>query len=299
MSHKETDLTLVQPSPQKKEKGITDSKTESVDLTHLAGLSNKIWRGTSKQAKSNTNKVLNTGYKTLNEQLHSKGWPVSATTELGLSQPGIGELRLLLPALRQLQEASLCSTNPHNIIWVAPPFLPYAPELIKEHLDIAKLTVVQTKTMQDTLWATEQALLSESCAAVFTWTGSYNLSTRELRRLQLAAEKAKCWHVLLRHSDCMKQASTSGLRLHLQANLHGTMDVHILKQPNGWGGQRCTLSLYPHYEKWQRLPVHLLPHHNKAHTRILPERIETLNNQNHEQASVTVLSPLSVLKTVH
>lgn len=208
----------------------------------------------------------------------------------------------MLPALRELQEVSLLNADQaHNIIWIAPPFLPYAPELIKEQLDITKLTVVQTKTMQDTLWATEQALLSGSCAAVFAWTGTYNLTTRDLRRLQLAAEKTHCWHVLFRHSDCMKQASTSGLRLHLQSNSHGTLDVHILKQANGWGGQRCTLSLHPHYELWQRLPSHLLPHRNTARRPILPERIETLNSQSqgHEQASVTVISPISALQTVH
>jgi len=279
-----------------------EQKSTKANLKNLAGLSDKIWRGTSKRPTTANAKVLSSGHRVLDEQLHSQGWPVSVTTELGLSQDGIGELRLLLPALRQLLETPVSRTNQaHNIVWIAPPFLPYAPELIKEQIDIKKLTVVQTNTIKDTLWATEQALLSESCAAVFAWTGSYNLSTRELRRLQLAAEKTSCWHVLFRHSDCLKQSSTSGLRLHLQTNSYGTLDVHILKQPNGWGGQRCTLSLHPHYENWQRLAVHLLPHSNKTQSRVLPERIETLNSHSrgHQQASVTMISPISNLQTVH
>ncbi|NND01116.1 MAG: hypothetical protein HKN85_13125 [Gammaproteobacteria bacterium] len=159
--------------------------------------------------------------------------------------------------------------------------------------------------MQDTLWAAEQALLAECCTAVFTWTGNHNLSTRDLRRLQLAAEKNHTWNVLFRHSDCLKQSSAAGLRLHLQSNTYSQLDIHILKQPQGWGGQRCKLSLQPHYENWQRLPAHLLPHHNRApafndaKTMARPEQLNDSSNTDHRQATVTVLTSLATLQTVH
>ena len=274
----------------------TESESDQFLELHADSLAGKVWKGThSRETQaSKAAKILGTGYSGLDEQLHDGGWPLATTTELGLSQAGIGELRLLTPALRELQ-----SSLQKNIVWIAPPFLPFAPALAREQVDVNQLTIVQTNSMQDTLWAAEQALLAECCAAVFTWTGNYNLSTRELRRLQLAAEKTNTWNVLFRHSDRLKQASTSGLRLHLQSNTYSQLDLHILKQPQGWGGQRCSLSLQPHYENWQRLPAHLLPHHNQAQAPVLAEQLNDSSNADHRQASVTVLTSLAALRTVH
>lgn len=259
---------------------------------HSHSLAGKIWRGSQRSKHPHK---LDTGHQALNDLLHTGGWPVDNITELGLTSPGVGELRLLIPALRELMKRKHAS---QNIIWIAPPFLPFAPGLIKEQIDVSKLTVVQTNNIQDTLWATEQALLAECCAAVLSWTGTYNLSTHQLRRLQLAAEQGNTWNVLLRHSDCLKQSSTAGLRIHLEANGHSKLDLHVIKQPQGWGGQRCTLSLHPHYENWQRLAVHLLPHQNQTQSPILPEQIQTLAGSDHKQASVTVLSSVSAVRTV-
>jgi len=280
----------------RKQSGKQKKDTEKLEhlLSKASPVTEKVWRGSVKYKNQLSPQILSSGHKTLDSKLHSGGWPLSITTELGLSQPGIGELRLLVPALRELQEMAYQK----QIIWIAPPFLPYAPGLIKEKIDIDRLTIVQTNTIQDTLWATEQALLSKSCAAVFCWVGTSDLDTRQLRRLQLAAEKTESWHVLFRHSDYLKQSSICGLRIHLQANSYGKLDLHIIKQPNGWGGQRCTVSLHPHYENWQRLPVNLLPNNNKMRTRVLSEKIDTLSDC-HTQASVTVISPLSTLQTVH
>lgn len=272
-----------------------DQQIDQLLEQYSDSLAGKVWRAGAqhKQAKA---KVLDTGHPQLNEQLHQGGWPLATTTELGLSQAGIGELRLLTPALRELMRGE---HTQQNILCIAPPLLPFAPALIKEGIDINKLIVVQTNSMQDTLWATEQALLAGCCAAVLSWTGSYNLSPRELRRLQLAAGQSNTWNVLLRHSDCLKQASASGLRLHLKSNTYSKLDIHILKQPQGWGGQHCSLSLHPHYENWQRLPVSLLPHHNQAQTPAIAEQLNSLSNSDHCQASVTLLTAVSALQTVH
>lgn len=288
MKHDDLNSTVAKKNELKRtalEKALKDNQS----------LSNKIWLGAKKSPPHKALASLDSGYDVLNEQLHSNGWPLSTTTELGFSEHGIGELRLLIPALRELQK----NTQQQNIIWIAPPFLPYAPSLLKEEIDTDKLTIVQTNTVQDTLWAAEQALIAECCAAVFCWTGTYNLNNHQLRRLQLASEKTHSWNILFRHSDCLKQASASGLRIHLKSNSHSKLDLHILKQPNGWGGQHCSLSLHPHYENWQRLPAHLLPQHNQVKARALPEQLKTLNGSDHQQATVTVLTAMSALKNVH
>jgi len=218
-----------------------------------------LWLGSQfgLRSRRQTN-ALDTGYPKLNQLLHGQGWPLHTSNEFGLSDFGIGELRLLLPGLRQL-----CKQHSQaNILWIAPPFLPFAPALIKEQINVGKLSVVQTNSIDETLWATEQALLADCCAAVFSWTGKHNLSMRQLRRLQLATQKTKAWNVIFRHSDCLQQVSPSGLRLQLQSNACSQLEAHITKQPYGWAGQRCTLSMPPHYESWQRLPAHLWTHHN-------------------------------------
>jgi protein ImuA len=277
----------------------TENKTLEKILQQHDSLRNKVWSGLHPQGsgKKSQQKTLATGYSKLDEALQNGGWPLTTTTELCFSQPGIGELRLLMPALAELQK----STLQKSIVWLAPPFLPFAPALAREKIDAAQLTIVQTNSMQDTLWAAEQLLLAECCAAVFTWTGNYNLSVRELRRLQLAAEKSNTWNVLFRHSDCLKQPSVSGLRLHLKSNSYSQLDVHILKQSQSWGGQHCTLSLRPHYENWQRLPAHLLPQKNsdRQYAAFQSESINDLSSTDHKQASVTVLASFGSIRLVH
>lgn len=288
-----------------------DQEIEKLLDQYSNSLAGKIWRGSqNRSSKRRQQAAISTGHKALNEALHNGGWPLATTTEIGLTEPGIGELRLLMPSIRKILNDDLkqgfndkTSSNKlprkgRNIIWIAPPLLPFAPALIKEKIDVSRLTIVQTHNAQDTLWAAEQALLSESCAAVFCWTGTHKLSTHQMRRLQLAAEQSASWHLLFRHSDCLKQSSTASLRIHLKANSHSKLDVHVLKQPQGWGGQRCTLSLQPYYENWQRLPVELLPHHKHPQTPVLPEQLQTLSNSEQNQATVTVLSSVSAMRVV-
>ena len=59
----------------------------------------------------------------LDGQLPGGGWPDSGLVELLPNESGIGELRLLMPALAKL------SREARWIAWIAPPYLPYAPAL--------------------------------------------------------------------------------------------------------------------------------------------------------------------------
>jgi len=98
------------------------------------------------------------------------------------------------------------------------------------------------------------------------WTGQHALNQKQSRRLQLMAEKSNTWLVQFRHNTCLQQASAARLRLELSANQQGTLSVQVHKQPEAYGGQQCAVSLAPHYEQWQRIPVALLPEHNRLLT---------------------------------
>ncbi len=78
-----------------------------------------IWRGN--QLAQTGEDVLPTGFAELDELLPGGGWPRGALTEILAEREGIGELRLLLPALARVSEQSRWQA------WVAPPHLPYAP----------------------------------------------------------------------------------------------------------------------------------------------------------------------------
>lgn len=282
-------------------------KTEELDkLIALYGdsLEGKVWRGShSKGDSRNKRQSIDTGYKSINKQLYSQGWPLGTTTEFGIQQYGIGELRLLMPAFRKIQK----SGQQKHIILIAPPYLPFAPALAKEGVNLSFLTVIQTRTLKDSLWAAEQSLLANCCAAVVCWTGAQKINNHDLRRLQLVSEKTQTWNVLFRHSRCLEESSASGLRIQLNCDSYGKLELSILKQPQSWGGQKCTVSLEPHYENWQRLPVNLLPVHTPVHSeskKLKPHslRVKEDRNVSHPRAwhsTVTIITPLSALRTVH
>jgi hypothetical protein len=105
-----------------------------------------IWRGDDCAPEPAS---VATGFAALDAALPGGGWPRGALTELLLEREGIGELRLTLPALAQLQAEG------RSIVWVAPPYRPYAPALVAAGLDPARLIVVRGCTKSDALWAYE------------------------------------------------------------------------------------------------------------------------------------------------
>src|SRR6267378_3576843 len=120
-----------------------------------------IWRGDSLNRAGAP--VISSGFPALDAGLAGGGWPAGALTEILPAHEGIGELRLLGPALAGLSRRGL------RLVWIAPPHLPYAPALAAAGIDIANLVVVRAASPKETLWATEQALVSNACGAVLAW----------------------------------------------------------------------------------------------------------------------------------
>ncbi len=188
-----------------------------------------LWQA-SANIKKNTG--IPTGHPQLDRQLHSGGWPTGAITELLTDKQGIGELRLLIPALTQL------SQRQQWVAFIAPPYIPYAPALAERGVNVSHILLVHPKNQKDQLWATEQALRSNTCCAVFTWLPQEKINTTDLRRLQLAAQHGNCLGVLYRPTSVAQHASPSALRIRLSQERHPVFsDSHlrltILKQRGG------------------------------------------------------------------
>lgn len=178
-----------------------------------------IWRG--KELSRVASASVPTGFAALDAELPGGGWPTAALTEILPRHAGIGELRILGAALAAL------SAQKRALIWIAPPHLPYAPALAAAGIDLARVIIVTTRSPRETLWATEQALRSNTCGAVLAWPGTVKYP--ELRRLQLAAESNPVLAVLFRPPQTCAETSCAALRLDLQTS-YGQLAVRILKR---------------------------------------------------------------------
>ncbi len=189
----------------------------------------RVWRGSN---HATTRPGLASGYPKLDRRLPGGGWPQEALTEILVGHYGIGELRLLMPALARLsnEEVAQAGAEPGWIAWVAPPFEPYAPALQQCGIDLSRMLIVRPKNDGDLLWSAEQALTSGTCAAVLLWADI--LDDQASRRLQLAAEKGHSWAIVFRPLSARHQPSAAALRLELQSTFDGT-HVHILKSRGG------------------------------------------------------------------
>jgi cell division inhibitor SulA/protein ImuA len=176
-----------------------------------------IWRGDSLNRVGAS--VVSSGFPELDAGLPGGGWPAGALTEILPAHEGIGELRLLGPALASRRGAQLA--------WIAPPYLPYAPALAAAGIDITSLVIVRTASPKETLWAAEQALASNACGAVLVWLRGTRYA--ELRRLQIAAEGGRAPSFLFRPPETASEASPAALRIALGTS-GGGLAVEVFKR---------------------------------------------------------------------
>lgn len=163
--------------------------------------------------------VTPTGYPQLNHQLPDGGWPHGGLIELLLQQVGIGEMRLLQPALQALGN--------RRIALLQPPHLPQIAAWCDWGLPAQRLLWVRAPRQADALWSAEQILRNGSCGALLFW--QQTIRHESLRRLQLAAQASDmmCW--LLRPLSAAGEASPAPLRIAVRP-LDSGVQVHILKR---------------------------------------------------------------------
>jgi cell division inhibitor SulA/protein ImuA len=178
-----------------------------------------IWRG-AELARSACPGIA-TGFAVLDAELPGGGWPRGALTEILPQHEGIGELRILGPALAQL------AAQGKFIAWISPPHLPYAPALAAAGIGLERIVIVKTTKDSDSLWAAEQALGSAACGGVLAWPREIGFA--QLRRLQLAAEGGRCLAVLFRPTEAAREPSPAVLRIGL-ATAAGGLALSLLKR---------------------------------------------------------------------
>ncbi|CAD5372890.1 RecA/RadA recombinase [Rubrivivax sp. A210] len=199
-----------------------------------------LWR--AHQLGRQQQAVHASGYAELDVQLPGGGWPASALTELLLPHPGVGELRLLAPALAAVQQEQ------RSLLWLDPPAAPCAWALAALGLDLRRLVIVRSRQgrlpVADLLWALEQALASGHLGAVLAWLPA-RLPADALRRLQLAAQGHDGPAFLLRGDEARLRPSAAPLRLALACAGPDELRLTLLKRRGPPLAQPLRLALPP------------------------------------------------------
>ena len=176
-----------------------------------------LWRA-SQLARGST-RCVDTGHAPLTSQLPGGGWPVGTLVELLQQQPGIGEMRLLRPALQACAE--------RRIVLLQPPHPPQALALAALGLPTSQLLWLRTQRSADALWADEQVLRSGSCGALLFWAN--HVRGESLRRLHLAAQCGETLFFMMRPLAAAQDSSPAPLRLSLRPAAGG-LDVGFVKR---------------------------------------------------------------------
>lgn len=218
-----------------------------------------LWRAS--QLGGGRGAVTPSGHPALDAELPGGGWPHGALTELLLPQPGIGELRLLAPALAAVSRGSPPWPPPaavrpggaapaadpaeaRGVMLFDPPALLSAWALLQQGLAPRHWLVVRGRAAHpprvpgavgpllpsaDLLWALEHTLRSGHAGVVLAWL-PLALRADALRRLQLAAQACAGPVFVFRASEACGRPSPAPLRLWLQPAGVGGLAVRVIKR---------------------------------------------------------------------
>jgi cell division inhibitor SulA len=180
-----------------------------------------VWRG---DQMARVEQTVSSGFHDLDRALPGGGWPQTALTELLRDDEGLGELRLLLPALKRLAQAG------QWVALIAPPHLPYAPAFAAAGIDPARVMVVGAAEDRHRWWSAEQVLRSRSAGALLFWPAA--LGEQRLRRLQLAAQEGRTLAFVFATTMRAAQPSPAPLRIRLSP-AGALLRVEIFKRRGG------------------------------------------------------------------
>ena len=196
--------------------------SESTMLTSAAKINPEdlhpsLWRAS--QLARSSSRCISTGHPSLDNQLPGGGWPTGSMTDLHTQQPGIGELRLLAPALSKVAG--------RKIAFLQPPHPPQALALAAMGIPPESVLWLRSDRTADALWAAEQVLRSGSCGALLFW--QHQIRAESQRRLTLAAQEGETLFFMIRLLASAQDPSPAPLRLALRPHAGG-LEVGFVKR---------------------------------------------------------------------
>jgi hypothetical protein len=213
-----------------------------------------LWRAsdgpTSESTHTKLNKFTTTGFSAIDALLYYRGWPKGQLIECLQSPYCQHVLTPFLPAIHNMtgiqqtehSKKKSVENKQADVILINPPNIPYQSGWGGE--PPLNIYVISTHTLKNTLWACEQALRSRCSQSIFIWLPEKNIPFSQLRKLQLAAQYNKNIFVVFRPQQFAQKNSPAALRFKLspiQCRQKTALQIHILKQPGCWGGQKATI----------------------------------------------------------
>lgn len=176
-----------------------------------------LWKAS--QLARSTSRCIDAGFPTLAHELGGAGWPTGVLIDLLVQQAGIGEMRLLAPALSQVAE--------RKVVLLQPPQTPQALGMATLGIAPSSLLWVKGKSTADALWAAEQVLRSGSCGALLFWLP--HVRAESLRRLHLAAQCGETLFYVFRPLAAAQDPCPAPLRLSLRPAQAG-IEIEFIKR---------------------------------------------------------------------
>ena len=223
-----------------------------------------LWHADDIAQDALTAECASSGFDCLDAELPGGGWPAGQLVELLHDDPGIGELRLLAPALSaQARAGRAC-------VWILPcecgpraddplkQALPYPPALAEAGIDPSCSIFVRPAVAREAWWAIEQSLRAAHLGALIGWlpTSSTQTDFRALRRLHLLAQRHRALVFVIRPVRCADAPSPAVLRLQLACDGQ-KLAVRILKRRGRPLIEPVALQVHP--ARWNRSTVSPLP----------------------------------------
>ncbi|MGB8339554.1 MAG: translesion DNA synthesis-associated protein ImuA [Burkholderiales bacterium] len=197
------------------------------------------------QLPSSTRTAISSGFNALDQALPDHGWEQGALTEILSNEQGIGELSLLIPALRQVSQSG------KGILLVAPPFIPFPQAWAAHDINLQQVVIVRAHK-NDQLWAMEQAARSDSCGMVIGWAANQRglgLNYQALRRLHVAATAGGTALILYRPLQAADEASPAPTRVTVSTH-NGYLQMRLIKRRASLMSTEIRLPIYPAH--WAR-----------------------------------------------
>ena len=190
-----------------------------------------LWQG---DRLARAEDAVASGFAALDRELPGGGWPQASLTELLLDHQGIGELRLVLPALKALVRAG------EWIALIAPPHVPYAPAFARHGIDPGRVIVVESAEEKNRWWSAEQVLRANSAGAMLFWPRAVN--DAQTRRLQLAAQESQSLAFVFTGTARAAHPSPAPLRIRLSL-VEQKLCIDVFKRRGGVMGRPLMLDM--------------------------------------------------------
>lgn len=230
--------------PQIRRPGERAQSTDALldGILHSGSGGMNLWRGSQLARTHGYGETVDTGYAALSAELPGGGWPLGALVELLVQQPGVGEIRLLRPALAAL------SRRP--IALVQPPHIPNSLAFGYLGVPVEKLIRLHASKSADALWSAEQILKAGSCGALIVWQN--HVRSESLRRLHLVAQASQTLFLMVRPLATAPDSSPATLRLGVRPAGDGIV-VSVIKRKGPIRAEQLSITLQPS-------PILMSPH---------------------------------------